>query len=198
MDVRTYDEFPHGFSWVIDEGPQRASHALTDGSRVWLVDPVDVPEALERARGLGTPAAVIQLLDRHNRDCAAVAERLGVPHLTLPETVPDSPLQTFSVLDVPGWHERALWWPEHRLLVVAEAVGTVPFFAFGEDPVGVHPVLRLTPPKALRGYQPQHLLVGHGAGVHGAGASSALREALAHSRSDVPKLLAKIPGALRR
>jgi hypothetical protein len=45
---------------------------------VWLVDPVDVPEAIERARSLGEPAAVLQLLDRHGRGCAAVAERLGV------------------------------------------------------------------------------------------------------------------------
>ena len=30
-------------------------------------------------RSLGEPAAVLQLLDRHNRDCAAFAERLGVP-----------------------------------------------------------------------------------------------------------------------
>lgn len=198
MDVRTYDEFPHGFSWVIDEAQQRASHALTDGSRVWLVDPVDVPAAIDRATALGTPAAVIQLLDRHNRDGAAIAQRLGVPHLTLPDALADAPLQPFAVLDVPKWHEKALWWPEHRLLVVAEAVGTVPYCAFGDGPVGVHPVLRLTPPKALRGYQPQHLLVGHGAGVHGPGAATALREALERSRSDVPKLVAKIPAALRR
>lgn len=45
---------------------------------MWLFNPVDVPEAIERARSLGEPAAVLQLLDRHGCGCAAVAERLGV------------------------------------------------------------------------------------------------------------------------
>ena len=62
----------------------RTSHALATSEGVWLVDPVDWPEAIDRAASLGTPAGVIQLLDRHNRDGAAVAERLGVPHLVVP------------------------------------------------------------------------------------------------------------------
>ena len=42
---------------------------------------------------LGEPAGVVQLLDRHNRDCAAVAAELGVPHLVVPDAVPDSPFE---------------------------------------------------------------------------------------------------------
>jgi hypothetical protein len=198
MDVRTYDEHPHGFSWVMEESMTRTSHALTDGERVWLVDPVDVPEAIERARTLGTPAAVLQLLDRHGRDSAAVAARLGVPHLELPGALEDAPFELFTILDVPKWHEAGLWWPEHRLLLVPEAVGTGPLFAFGDGPVGVHPMLRMTPPKVLRGYQPEHLLVGHGVGVHGPAASTGLRVALEQSRKDVARLVGRIPSMLRR
>jgi hypothetical protein len=29
-----------GLSWVLDEALERTSHALVDGGRVWLVDPV--------------------------------------------------------------------------------------------------------------------------------------------------------------
>src|SRR5689334_21316721 len=109
-DLLALDEQPFGLTWVLDEPMQRASHALADGGRVWLVDPVDVPEALDRVSALGTPAGVLQLLDRHNRDAAQIAGRLGVPHLRLPDAVPDSPFEMVKVIDVPGWHERALWW----------------------------------------------------------------------------------------
>ena len=76
MAVKTLDEYEFGFSWVMDEPLERTSHALAADGRVWLIDPVDVPEAIERATALGEPAAVVQLLDRHNRDCAELAERL--------------------------------------------------------------------------------------------------------------------------
>ena len=83
------------------------------------------------------------------------------------------------------------------MLVATEAIGTLPFFAVGDGRAGVHPMLRLTPPRVLRGYQPEHLLGGHGLGVHGPEAASALETALAHSRSDVPRLLARLPSLLR-
>ena len=44
---------------------------------VWLFDVIDDPDLDARVRELGEPAAVVQLLDRHNRDCGAVAQRLG-------------------------------------------------------------------------------------------------------------------------
>jgi hypothetical protein len=183
-----FDEFDGGLSWVLDERMQRSSHALVDEGRVWLVDPVDEPEAIERATALGTPAAVLQLLDRHNRDCAALAARFDVPHLVLPGAVADSPFETISVLDVPGWHETALWWPERRVLVVAELVGTNAYYAVGDGPVGIHPFLRAWPPGSLRGMQPEDLLVGHGHGVHGPDVAPALERAFAHSRRDIPRL----------
>jgi hypothetical protein len=195
-DVR-YDELGFGFSYLLDDRARRTSHALADNGRVWLVDPVDVPEAIERARGLGEPAAVLQLLDRHNRDCDALARRLGVPHLRVPTALPGTPFEVLRVTWWPVWREVAMWWPTHRTLVVPEAVGTLPLFAVGPGPVGVHPARRLLPPDALRGYQPDHLLVGHGAGVHGPRAAAGLEEALARSRSDLPRLLARLPALLR-
>src|SRR3954471_22367962 len=148
-----YDEFEFGFSWIA-QPLMRTCHALATPEGVWLIDPVDDPEPLERAAALGAPAGVLQLLDRHKRDCAAIAARLGVVHLVVPDAVPGSPFEVIAVVRRPGWRESALWWPERRALVVAEALGTTPHFTLGHGPVGVHPVLRLLPPNVLRRYVP--------------------------------------------
>jgi hypothetical protein len=191
------DSFDCGFSWAPDEQLRRTSHALATGDGVWLIDPVDVPGALERAAALGAPAGVLQLLDRHRRDCAAIAARLGVPHLRLPAAVAGSPFAVVPVLRLPRWHEIALWWPERALLVVAEAIGTTPFFTLHRAPAGVHPLLRLTPPRSLRGYEPEHLLVGHGRGLHGPAATEALAGAYARARRDLPGLPGMLSAAAR-
>jgi len=193
----TYDELPFGFSWFPDEPLTRTAHALDTGDGVWLIDPVDVPEAIERAAALGPPAGVIQLLDRHNRDCAQLAERLGVPHLRVPDAVPGSPFTVVEVLKLPRWHEIALWWPEQRALVVAEAIGTNDVYRLGKGPAGVHPLLRALPPGALRRLDPEHLLVGHGPGVHGPLAAAALQDAYDRSRKDLPKLALKLPAMVK-
>ena len=192
--MTTFDELPFGFSWYPDETLTRTGHALDSGTGVWLVDPVDDPEAIARATALGPPAGVIQLLDRHNRDCAALASRLGVPHLRLPDVIPGTPFSVVPVVRVPRWHELALWWPERRALVVTEAIGTNPVYALGSGPAGMHPFLRPFPPGALRHFEPEHLLVGHGRGVHGPEATAALRDAYDRARRDLPKLAVKLPG----
>ena len=189
MTELRYDEYDFGLSWVVKEQMGRTSHALRDDSGgVWLIDPVDVPEAIDRALELGAPAGVIQLLDRHERDGEALAGRFGVPLHRLPDSVPGSPFEVFDVVDLPKWREKGLWWPARRALVVAEAVGTVRYFRVGARHAGIHPFLRLLPPKAPRRYTPEHLLVGHGAGVHGADAKTALDEAYHRSRRDLPRL----------
>ena len=183
MDFRFADDLgAAGFSWIADERMTRTSHALAAGGRVWLVDPVAWPEAIERARGLGEPAAVLQLLDRHNRDSAAIAAQLGIPHLVVPTTLPGTPFEVIEVRRSRRWQEIALWWAEHRTLVVAEALGTNAFFPVGHDRVGVHGLLKPFPPRFLTRYEPEHLLVGHGEGVHGPEATAAVRQALSHSR----------------
>jgi hypothetical protein len=191
------DEHEAGLTWVMDEPMQRASHALADEGRVWLVDPVDDAEALERVAALGTPVAVLQLLDRHNRDCAPIAQRLGIPHLIVPESLSDAPFVVHRVIRRRLWKEVALWWPARRALVVAEVLGTADAFAVGDGPVGVHPMVRLLPPNGLARFEPEHLLVGHGPPVHGDETTAATREALAHSRRDVVRLLLKLPTLIR-
>jgi hypothetical protein len=59
----------------------------------------------------------------------------------------------------------------------------------------VHPLLRVTPPRSLRGLEPDHVLCGHGVGVHGPAAATALREALAAARRRIPSYVA---GLVRR
>jgi len=196
--VRFCDDLgPHGFGWVVDEPLKRASHALAPDGKVWLVDPVDDPEAIERAGSLGEPAGVLQLLDRHDRDCAALAERLGVPRLVAPDAVPGSPFECVPLVRRRFWRESALWWPERKALVVADALGTTSFATGGKAPLGVHLLLRLTPPRQLGRYEPEHVLVGHGEGLHGAEAASALARALARSRRDLPRVLLRLPLAGR-
>jgi hypothetical protein len=197
MDVRSFAAHDVGASWVVDDLMSRASHALVEDGRVWIVDPVDAGDALERVRALGEPAGVLQLLDRHKRDSAAFAQRLGVPHHKVPDVLPDTPFSLLKIDFGPGWRERALWWPEGQTLVVPESVGTAPLFAVGPGPAGVHPVRRLAPPGALRPFAPQHLLVGHGGPLHGGDAASGLLDALEHSRSDMPRLLLKTPAIVR-
>jgi hypothetical protein len=199
VEIRALSEFTLGLSWEVAEAARRTSHAIrTADGRVWLVDPVDHPDALARVAALGEPAAVLQLIDRHNRDCAAIAARLGVPHLDVPDAVADSPFQAIPVLRSSRWRETALWWPERELLVVAEAIGTAEVFtAGGHGAVGMHPILRPRPPQALRGYRPEHLLCGHGPPVHGAAARGGVEWAYAHARGDIPRLLLSIPHLLR-
>ena len=175
MSFRFCDETDYGFGWIADDRAARTSHALVVDGDVWLVDALHWEDALERARSLGRVAGVIQLLDRHNRDCAAVAARLDVPYLRLPEHV-DGGLEVVPIVDLPRWHERALWWPERRVLVVAEAVGTVGWFTFGRRSLGLNPLFRLRPPSALRRFDPDVMLVSHGEGV--LDASEPYRDAL--------------------
>lgn len=188
------DEHELGLTWVVDEPMQRASHALITDDGVWFVDPVDDDAAIDRAVALGQPAGVLQLLDRHPRACERLAGRFGVPHLRLPDAVPDSPFEVITVVDKPRWREKALWWRDRSALVVAEAVGTGPMFG---QPAGIHMFLRLTPPGILRDYDPQHLLVGHGPPVHGAAARQALEHAYRRSRVDLPKTLVRLPFTMR-
>jgi hypothetical protein len=194
MDARFCDERGEcGFSWTIAEPATRTSHVLAADGRTWLVDPVDWPEAIERALALGRPQAVLQLLDRHNRDCAALAARLEVPHHVTPDEISASPFQVVAVKQSRGWRERALWWAEERTLVVAEAIGTNAFYTGGAAGAGVHLLLRLSPPAQLGDFAPLHLLVGHGEGLHGEGAAEGLLLALADSRRGLVRVVPRIP-----
>lgn len=196
MATASVEEHPLGVTWVLEEPMRRASHALVDDGRVWIVDPVEAEGAPDPAT-LGEPAAVLQLLDRHNRDCAALARRLGVPHLRVPDAVPGSPFEAIAAVRLPLWKEAALWWPARRALVVAELLGTSRMFTADRGRVGLHVMLRPLPPGSLSGRDPEHLLVGHGAPLHGTELGGELAQAYADARRGLPAALRIAPGALR-
>jgi hypothetical protein len=169
----------------------RTAHALLAAGRVWLVDPIEGAGVRERIRALGEPAGVVVLLDRHRRDADAFADRYGVPvHETPFDGVPGAPFELRTIRRGRFWREVALWWPERRVLVLADALGTLGYMRAPGERLGVHPFLRLRPPRrALRGLEPEHLLVGHGEGLHGPGAAAAVGAALAGARRRAPGLL---------
>jgi hypothetical protein len=184
------DEFEGGLGWMEEERIARTSHALVreDGA-VWLVDPVEPSQDLSQTlSGLGEVRGVIQLLDRHARDCALLAARFGVPHHAAYTGAADVPFDVVPVVSRWKWREAALWWPERRVLVCADALGTLGYFRAPGDRIGVHPLLRLLPPKRLGAYEPERILVGHGPGVH-EDAAGALAEALRTSRRRLPAAL---------
>ena len=193
--MRVVDEIAHAVGWMAEERMARTSHALEVDGRVWLFDVVDWPGLDERVQELGEPAGVVQLLDRHNRDCAAVARRLGVPHHVVPRALAGTPFELRPVVQLRWWREVALWWPERRLLLVADAVGTIPFFRAGAEPAGLHPVLRLRPPRSLRGLEPDHLLVGPRRGDPSP--SGRARERAADGRRRIPRWLLGLPRVVR-
>jgi hypothetical protein len=159
---------------------------------VWLVDASDFEGLDGRVAALGRPRAVLQLLDRHDRDGAAIADRLGVPLLVMPEELPGTPFEVVPVPAMRGWREVALWWPERRTLVVADAVGTAAYYVAPGRRLGVNPVMRLfRPPKALLRFEPEHVLVGHGEGLH-ENATEELRLAVRHARRDLPRVVPKL------
>jgi len=166
MKLKSIVSFEHGITWVIDDPMQRASHALVSDGKVWLIDPVDDPSALLEVEKLGEIVGVIQLLDRHPRDCKALASRYKVPFDRLPDSLPGTPFQIRQVLNIPGWREAALWWPATGTLVVPETVGSNGYFDLAEHGLGIHPLLRVAPPKIGLDLPVRHLLVGHGEPVH--------------------------------
>jgi hypothetical protein len=187
-------EHPLGATFTVeDEGMARSWHVVASGGEVWLIDPVDAGGTVADAESRGTVRGVIQLLDRHERGNASIAERLGVPLHRLPDELPGTPFTVERPLDVPGWRERALWMPAEKALIVAEVVGAGPQYLLGPGKVGVHPMLRLYPPGNLeRHSEARVLLMGHGLPVTGPDAGTELVSALRRTRRDIRG----IPGAL--
>lgn len=181
----------------------------SDGDpEVWVVDPVDAPGVDDLIESLGTVAGVVIALDRHKRDSAAIANRHDVPVFVptwmdgvasdLDATIArfsgelaDTGFRALQVRNstVPPWQEVGLY--DGETLVVPEAVGTADFFRAGDERLGVHPMLRLTPPRnVLGGLTPDRILVGHGSGIH-EDAGEALAEALDGSRRRAPAAFTK-------
>jgi hypothetical protein len=206
---REINRWDGGTSWLAypDEEMERASHALVTDGDVWLVDPVDVEDLDETLAEHGTVRGVVLLLDRHKRDAETLARRHEVP-VYVPEwmddvrrdlstpvepirrSLGDSGYDLHKLIDNPVWKEGFLYDEDSKTLVVAEAVGTSSYMRTSDERLGVHPALRLKPPKALGRYSPERILVGHGEGVM-TGAADALADALSGSRKRTPRLYAQ-------
>ena len=185
--------------YIIDFGSdheERSEQALDSRADVWLVDPLRAPGVEEMLREFGDVVGVVVLLDRHSRDAVTFARRFDVP-LYLPawidvevpedvgivridERLPGTEFELLETVDLPRWHEAALY--DGETLLVADALGTASYFTTSEESVGVHPMLRLFPPKALEDCTPDRILTGHGVGVKRR-ASSELTDALENSRA---------------
>jgi hypothetical protein len=191
--VRFCDELDFALGWIHPEPAyqRRASHALAVDGRVWLFDPTEGDGVDERVRALGEPAGVIQQFGRHARDCRAFAERYGVPLHVL--SIGDAPFEEIPLSAT----EIGVWSPAQRTLVVGEAVGTGVFDRTIGERLGVHPMMRLSPPKALLALSPEHLLVGHGAGLHGPDATTELHRAIRQSARRAPLLALNLVPGLR-
>jgi hypothetical protein len=197
LKLRFCDKFDGGFGWIVDEEFMvRCSHALVEDGRVWAIDPVDGDGVEERIRAAGAPAGVLQLLDRHNRDCADLAARLDVRHHVVPQGSL-GPFACIAVRNSRSWREVALWWADRRVLVCPDVLGTAPYYRAAKERLAVHPLLRVRPPRPeLGGLQPSVILCGHGEGVL-EDADTALREALSTSRRRIPGQLASALRAWR-
>lgn len=190
-------------TWIADpdERMHRASHALSVDGETWLIDPVAVDGLDDRLADRPPVAGVAVLLDRHKRDADAFAREFEVP-IAIPEsmdiagafeapvdriadTLGETTVRIETVIDWPVWTEAVAVHEDSGTLVVPEAVGTAAYERAGSERVGVHPGLRLLPPRSLRRYRPDCLLVGHGEPIC-EDASGPLEEALAHSRRRAP------------
>lgn len=196
VKVRFCDEFDAGFGWIVDEFLERCSHAFVADGKVWVIDPVAGDGVEERIRAAGEPAGVLQLLNRHNRDSAELAERLSVPHHLIPqEALP--PFEFLTIVMNRGWQEVALWWPERRILVCADALGTARYYRAGEERLALNPLLRPFPPRRkLSAVTPARVLCGHGEGLV-EDAEAAVREALRTARRRIPAQFASAARAWR-
>jgi hypothetical protein len=204
------DEWEGGIGWIAypDEDMQRTSHALKGEDGLYLVDPVSFPDIEEFLADHGEVAGVVLLLDRHKRDAAELATRFRVP-VYVPEFMAgverelDAPVETIGdelpgtnytvheIMNNPFWKEAVLWDADTGTLLVPEAVGTASFFATSAERLGVSPALRMTPPKRLRRFAPERVLVGHGPGVM-EDAGPALEDAISGARRRSPQAFASI------
>ena len=209
-ELREIDRFDGGVGWIAhpEESMARASHALVADGSLWVIDPVDSEALDELLAEVGEVAGVVVLFDRHRRDADEIASRHDVPvyipdwfdgvadELERPTVrfgaeLADSGLRSYPVTTNRFWQEAALYDPDDRTLVVPESVGTASYFRASGERLGVHPAMRAFPPRERLGqFEPQRILVGHGAGID-TDATAALDAALANARRTMPRLYAE-------
>lgn len=203
------DRWDGGISWTLEgDTLHRTSHAFETEPGLWIVDPLDAPGLDEELEALGEVVGVTMLLDRHKRDTELLAQRYDVP-VSLPAalapvaeeleaestryagSLPGTEYRTIRLTTNRFWREVGLFDADRGTLVVPEAIGTHKLFTTEDERLGVHPALRLFPPRQhLDGLEPERILVGHGPGIFD-DAPTALREAMEQSRRNAPKLYAQ-------
>lgn len=171
-----------GASWIAhpDEDARRASHLLELGGDRYAIEPVDFPSLDAELAGSGSLDGIVVLMDRHLRDAESIADRHAVSVfapggfdrlrakaevdvLPLAPVLEGTSYEGRTIVNRRFWEEMALWSASDETLVVPEALGTNAFFRTGAEAVGVHPTLRMRPPRrSLGGLRPRRLLVGHG------------------------------------
>lgn len=210
--IREIDRWERGFGWIThpEELMERASHGLVLDDGAWLLDPVDYDGLDDRLREEGGLAGVCVLLDRHRRDAATIAERNDVavhvpawmdgidPTIDVPVEPIDQSLGEYEVhrvIDSPLWQEAALH--DGVTLYTPEVLGTAAYYCAPGERVGVHPVLRLLPPRGIADLEVDRLLVGHGRGVFD-DAGDAIADALGNARRRAPRAYVGILGDVIR
>lgn len=168
--------------WLADplETMQRASCALDVGERRLAVDPVDCEGLDEELAADGGLDGVVVLMDRHSRDARTIAARhevpvyvpagaeriaaaVGGPVAELDPILEGSSLELIPVTSGRLGEELALWRSADGTLIVPESLGTADHFTAGGERVGVHPMMRLWPPREpLMGLSARRLVTGHG------------------------------------
>lgn len=208
-EYREIDRRDEGVGWIAypNETMQRASHAFAVDGEVYVCDPVDVDGLDEMLAEFGEVAGVVILLDRHKRDSAEIANRhdvsvhvpewmdgvvddIDAPTERIHLELADTGVGVHKLVDNRLWQEAALYIEERDELIVPESVGTADYFCAGSERLGIHPMLRLKPPKKLKRFSPERVLVGHGAGVH-EDAAQALSDAVSGARARTPGLYMK-------
>lgn len=204
-----YDSVDDGFTWIAhpEETMQRASQALVTGDGVWLVDPLDADGLDDRIAEYGDVAGVAILVDRHERDAAAIATRHEVPVTRPPgigraidaptrdvtDGLPGTGYAFLTVQNGTPWQEVGLW--NGTTMVVPESLGTNAFSRAGDERVGLNPAARLFPPRHLSEKHVEQLLVGHGRPLLD-DVTPSLRGALTNARRRLPRALLDTAKAL--
>ena len=214
----TVDVGEAGIGWIADptELMQRTSHAFFGADdRLWLVDPLDVPGLDDYLGSHGEVGGVIVAFDRHRRDAAKIAQRFDLP-VTVPPVLEGfvgsidaetrvrpgcetAQLQFHTLLDsrVPPWREAAVIGPDGTTIYIPEVLGRAGYYTAPGERVGVHPMLRVTPPRAaMQSLSFQTLWCGHGRGLTGAQAE--VDRALRDARSRLPAAYLSALGGLLR
>lgn len=194
--VDEVDRWPGGVEWIAHphETMERSSHALVTDEGVWVVDPVDAVGLDDVLDSLGEVVGVVVMLEQHSRDAVRIASRHDVP-VAMPSWLRvslDVPVERFTdrlggtryelvpILVTHLWREGALY--DGDTLYVPESVGTASYFRAPGEALGVSHMRRPWPPReALGSLEPDHLIVGHGPGIH-TGATATLHAAIENAR----------------